>query len=134
MTGENSMKKSNRQYAKALYEATLGVKEQQLDEMLKKFAGILVRDRKLKQSEAIIAEFVKYSKKQDGVMEIKIKSARALSHATIGNIKKMLGEKIESVEEIDNSLLGGVVIESDDEILDASIKTQLVRLKEQMIN
>jgi len=128
------MKKSNRQYAKSLHEAIQGVKGDKLAGMLKKFASILVRDRKLKQSEAIITEFIKYSKKQEGITEIIIKSARPLTHATVGNIKKILGEKIESIEKVDDQLIGGVTIESDDEILDASIKTQLLKLKEKMVN
>jgi len=122
-------KMSNRQYAQALYEVTVDLKGEDLKHAITEFVRILVRDHKLRQGENIIAEFVKYSKKQAGEVEIEVTSARELDKTTLEKIKKIFGDKVEAVTKVDKSLLGGVSVKLEDRILDASLKTQLNKLK-----
>jgi F-type H+-transporting ATPase subunit delta len=124
---------SNQQYAEALYEVTKDVKGEKLNEALRHFVLLLVKNYKLKQAERIIVEFEKYAKRQAGVMEIEITSAYKLENSTLNHIKKVFGEEVDAVENIDESLLGGVVIKTEDKILDGSLKTQLLNLKNQLL-
>jgi len=124
---------STKQYAEALYEITKDAKGEKLHETLKQFVLLLLKNHKLKQAERIIAEFEKYAKKQAGVVEISISSARKLEHTTLNHIKKVFGTEVEAVESVDESLLGGVVIKTEDKILDGSLKTQLLSLKTKLI-
>jgi len=123
------MKISNKQYAEALYEVTRDLSGIDLSTVIKKFVEILVRDNKLKQAGKIIVEFEKYAKKQDGIVELEIISARKLDDIVIEQIKKAFGQKVEAVVNVDGSLIGGVKVKLEDKILDGSLKTQLRTLK-----
>lgn len=128
------MKKiSTKQFATALYEITVGLHGEKLHEALGQFVLLLVKYHKLKQGARIIAEFEKYAKKQAGVVEIEITSARKLSETTLNHIKKIFGEHTESVENVDETLLGGMKVKTEDKILDATLKTQLLNLKNSLI-
>jgi len=120
---------SNKQYAEALYDSTKELKGEKLNNALKKFVTILVANQKLKQSDNIIKEFEKYAKKQAGVIEIEVKSARKLDKNTLEKIKSIFGNQVEAIETIDTNLLGGVSVKTEDKILDGSLKTQLKLLK-----
>ena len=123
---------SNKQYAEALYEITTTFSGSQLTDALKKFVTILAGNQKLKQASNIIAEFEKYAKKQAGIVEIEVKSARKLDETTLESIKKQFGNQVEATETIDKSLLGGVTVQTEDKILDGSLKTQLRKLNENL--
>lgn len=123
---------SNKQYAEALYEITTTFSGNQLTDALKKFVSMLAGNQKLKRASNIIAEFEKYSKKKSGVIEIEVTSARKLDKNTLENIKKQFGNQVEVVEAIDESLLGGIAVRTEDKILDGSLKTQLRLLKDSL--
>lgn len=125
-------KQSNKQYAVALYEATKGVSANQATDIVKNFLGVLQRDNKLKKVEYIIEEFIKYSKRAEGIKEVEIESARKLEGATVEKIRKLFGAKTEVTEKINKDIIGGLRIKVDDLILDASIKNQLNRLKQNL--
>jgi F-type H+-transporting ATPase subunit delta len=125
-------KKSNRQYAQALYIVTEDLKGKSLDEALTGFVKVLVKDHKLKQANNIIAEFEKYSKEKAGIKNIEITSAFELDNKIIKKIKSTFGEKVEEETEVDENILGGIKVRVGDTILDASLKTQLNRLKQSL--
>ncbi len=128
------MKKiTNKQFAQALYEAAKDLKGAQLKEAVKQFVLLLVRQHKFRQAGRIIAEFEKYAKKQAGIAEIKISSAKKLNKAILSGIKKIFGKKTEAEEIIEPSLIGGIMIRTEDKILDGSLKTQLTKLKQSLI-
>lgn len=126
-------KNTPKQYAIALHKITAGLSGKNLDEALKQFVILLAKDQKLKQADNIIAEFIRYSKKEEGINEIEITTTGNLDEKTIENIKKSFGEKVEAVIKIDKTILGGIKIRTEDRILDASLKTQLLKLKESII-
>ena len=117
------------QYARGLYEATRDISGKDLSSVLAQFAEMLYKAHQIKKADRIIAEFIRYSKKQEGVLELKVVSARKLEASVIKHLQKIFGAKSEIEESIDESLLGGVVVKTDDKIFDASIKRQLLKLK-----
>ena len=125
-------KNSNRQYAQALYMVTENLKGKDLDEAMIGFVKILAKHHKLKQANNILIEFEKYSKEETGVKEIEITSAHELDDKVITKIKKAFGEKVEEVTKQDESIMGGVKVRVGDTILDASLKTQLNRLRQKL--
>ncbi len=124
---------SNKQYAEALYEIAGDLSGDKLTEALKKFVAVLSANQKLKQAGNIIKEFESITKKEAGVVEIEIMSARKLDETTLENIKKSFGQQVEAIETIDQSLLGGVAVRTEDKILDGSLKTQLNSLKQSLV-
>ena len=121
---------TNKEYGQALYEATKDLPKDKLNKAVFEFVKILTKNRKLKASDKIINEFIKYAKKQEGIMDIEVVSARKLDNDTIEEIKKIFGKQTNSIERIDEELLGGVKIKTDRMILDASLRTQLSTLKQ----
>lgn len=124
---------SNKQFAKALYEITKDLKGEKLHATLQRFVLFLARNHKLKKTGKIIAEFVKYAKKQAGILEMNASSARKLAKHTLDLINKAFGGKTEMIEVVDLSLIGGVRIKTEDKIFDGSVKKQLQKLKQSMI-
>ncbi len=127
-------KKSNFQFAKALYEVTKDLPKGHLPEVIEQFVLILQKNNKLKKADYIIEEFISYSKKQEGIKMIEIETARKLDHSVLAKIKKTFGEKSEITEIVNKDLLGGVRIKVDDLVYDASIRLQLKNLKEKLIS
>ncbi len=117
-------------YAVALFQATKDAKGDNLRGMLEQFASLLFRAGQVKQADKIIAEFIKYTKKQSGVIDIEIASARPLTAKLVEEIKKAFGNKVEATEKIEPELIGGVKIRTENEIFDASLKKQLQVLKQ----
>ncbi|OIO19568.1 MAG: ATP synthase F1 subunit delta [Candidatus Magasanikbacteria bacterium CG_4_10_14_0_8_um_filter_32_14] len=126
------MKISNRQFAEALYELTIGLVEKDLDTTLEAFVKFLSKNRRLKQGNNIIVEFEKIAKKKQGIIEIEITSARKLDKDIVEKIKESFAKQVEAVEKIDESLIGGVRVKLEDRILDASVRMQLINLKKSL--
>ena len=105
----------------------------QLPQTIAQFLSVLQKYNKLKKINYIIEEFVDYSKKQDGIKTVTVESARKLKPDVLNKIKKLFGEESEITETINKNLLGGIKIKVDDLIYDASLKKQLVRLKQSLI-
>lgn len=112
-------------YAKALFEVTNGLKGEALQQALKVFAVFLYKKNILKRAQRIIAAYEEYAKKRAGVATIAITTAREIDSRTIEQIKKVFGNVVEATQSVDESLVGGVVIKTEDTIFDASLKTQL---------
>jgi F-type H+-transporting ATPase subunit delta len=125
-------KSSTKKYAIALWQATQKAKGKDLGTVLANFASLLARERVLKKTEIIIAEFIRYSKEQEGIEDLEIISARPLTDKVVASIKEIFGQKAAVTERTDVSLIGGVIIKTRDRILDASIKTQLNKLKKSL--
>ncbi|MDP1709556.1 MAG: ATP synthase F1 subunit delta [Candidatus Komeilibacteria bacterium] len=124
------MKKRNPiAYARALYEATLGLSGEKLGVVIGRFVSLLAKHQMLKSSSRIITEFERLSKERAGIMEIQIIGSRELPAATVNQIKKVFGEKVEATMSVEPALLGGVVVKTKDTILDGSLRTQLNNLK-----
>lgn len=125
-------KRTPKQYAQALYELTSGASVNKLDQVLKAFVVLLARDRMLKKVDAIIREFEKTVKKADGVIELDVTTARKIGDTLNQKLKQVFGDKTEITESVDKEIMGGVIVRTGGEILDASLKTQLQLLKQQL--
>ncbi len=125
-------KNSNKQLAISFFKATKEIKGDDLEKIIKNFIILLSKEHKLKQINNIITEFIKYAKKQEGIIDVEVITARDMSDPMINKIQTALGQKIEAVKKTDGSLLGGLVIKTENVILDASLKTQLKKVKEAM--
>lgn len=121
-----------KEYAIALYRATNGASGKELNAIVEQFAAVLVKNHAVTQGERIIAQFSAYAKKQMGIENIHITTAHKQDATILELIQKAFGEKVETVDEIQPSLLGGFAVRAADRIFDASLKTQLQRLKQSL--
>lgn len=74
----------------------------------------------------------------EGIVEVSVVSAYELAAEQQASISEMmakrLGKKVEITSEVDDSLIGGVVIRTGDTVIDASVKGRLKALAIQMTN
>jgi F-type H+-transporting ATPase subunit delta len=120
------------QYAKILYGMMDGEDVEDIDRVLEAFIKYLKGEHALSKMDYIIREFEKYANSKQGVVEIDITSARKLERDEIDQISKKFGKSVRATNIVDESILGGVIIREGNEIFDASISTQLKRLKSEM--
>ncbi|MFH1789455.1 MAG: ATP synthase F1 subunit delta [bacterium] len=125
---------SNKQYAKALYKATKDLDDKDLAKVIRNFVILLSKKHKLKQANYIIAEFIKLGKKEQCIIDIEIVGARSLDNKIISEIEKIFGDHTQSIKKINKSLIGGLIIKTNETVFDASVKTQLIKMKQDLIN
>ncbi len=121
------------QYAKILYELTKDSKEKDLAKEIESFVSLLKKNQSLNKVPYIIKEFELCVQKAEGKEKATVKSARPLSEKLLEEIKKSLDLKGEIIIENDPELIGGVIVKIGNKIFDASIKTQINKLKQQLI-
>jgi len=126
-------KNTPKQYAVALYEITEKLSGAKLSEALTEFVALVGREHKTKQFDKIIKEYESYAKKKEGIVNIDIISARELETKLLNKIMHIFGKNVEAEVTVDESILGGIKIKTEDKILDGSLKTQLLKLKESII-
>ena len=75
---------------------------------------------------------------EEGIKSAVLTSAQPLNEALVLQIQTILetqfNAKVELKQKVDNKLLGGFVIRVDDQQYDASLSTQLKKIKEQLLH
>ena len=129
------MKFTAEEYAKALYLAVSESRDQ--DRVLDNFVLILKQNGDLGLIDELEREFYKLERVASGVKLAEVHSATPLSAqmeaALIDKLNRHVGGKVELKQEIDQGLLGGVVIRVDEELMDGSLKKNLQELKKELI-
>lgn len=126
------MKFSPEQYARALHEALLETKPAEHDKILDRFVAILKEKGDLGLYPEIDKAFRQQQLRHTGAAPAEITTAREtkLSPALLETLNKVVGGKLEVKQKVDESLIGGVVVRSDELLLDASLKSELESLSE----
>ncbi len=122
-------KLTDRQYEEILYDVLRDLEGAKLKSAVHEFVMLLANDHKLTHADHIISEFVRIAKKKQGVVELTITSARALSDQVKKTITRIFGDNVELTEQVDPSLIGGFVARTTDMIMDVSIKGRLKKLQ-----
>lgn len=132
------MKISPKQYARSLVEAAGGASEKEARVLLDRFFEILQKNNDLKKLPKIISEMEKINDAKSGVKKAKIITAVELSDGlkkeVAQKLENVFEEKIELCAKIEPAILGGMVIEAGNEILDASARTRINKFKQALVN
>lgn len=127
------MKFSAKQYAKALADSLEDTNPKDQEKVLDNFVKILVENNDLRLFDQITEEFHILDLAKKGILQAHVKSAHPLNKdnekAIIEELNKLAKKKIELKTEVDEKLIGGVVIQMDDQMIDLSTKNQLEQLK-----
>ncbi|PIT94715.1 ATP synthase F1 subunit delta [Candidatus Falkowbacteria bacterium CG10_big_fil_rev_8_21_14_0_10_39_9] len=131
------MKISDRQYAESLLLAVSSQSESEGRSSLDNFAIIMRENLDLNRLDAILAIFSKLWDKSQGELAVEFTGARAISTDVRSELEKYLqtrtgAKKIVLTEKVDTTILGGFVLRYEDRVLDASLKQNLVDLKNSM--
>ena len=127
------MRYTANQYAQALYEALHDTAGADHEKILDKFVQILNQNGDLGKFTEIEQAFVEHEKKAKGIKTAEVTTARKMSsheeEKLVRELNDYLGEKVELKKKVDEGILGGVIIQIEDELIDGSIKRNLQDLK-----
>ena len=128
------MKKvSPKQYAKSLYLAIKDKQGEELKTVFNNFLKLVWQNKDWKNLNKIVASFTKVYSQEEGLTEATVINTKEISASLQNSVKEWLEDQtkksVNLKTEVDESLLGGLVIKQEDTILDASLKTRLKNLK-----
>lgn len=122
----------SRHYAKILYAITHELKPAELDQAMQNFAALLRRQRAVKKLPLIIAEFSEYADEKAGAHRLEVTSARPLAPELLQKIASAFSPKAKATAVVNPDLIGGVVVRTRQAILDASLQTRVVQLRQKL--
>ena len=97
------------------------------------FLGLLFENRRLSLLPEITGQFDELRFEAERVVKAKVTSAVALAASELDTIKaalaKRFGREVEVEASVDESLIGGAVIDAGDVVIDGSLKGKLGRLQ-----
>lgn len=119
-------------------EAFLKVCEGNVDEQGANFVRVLAENGRLPLLPAIAELYQELSGEAQNIVDVTVRSAFELSDEQSETIKKALSEKLgKSVTinaELDESLVGGIVIRAGDLVMDGSVKNRINQLANQLLS
>ena len=106
-------------------------------DLFKKFLNFIISKRRLFYLEKILKDFLAICSKMRGEISGKLISAKELNDLEINNIKdeltKNFGSNIKLSYKQDQSLIGGLIVQVGSLMIDTSIKNQLQKIENKMI-
>ena len=104
---------------------------------VRNFVAVLIDHRRLPLFGEILKQLQEELNDRQGFAEAQVSSARRLSdqekQMLEAEITRMTGKKVRATYEQDASLLGGAVVQVGSTIYDGSVKGQLERIREQLV-
>ena len=104
-----------------------------VSESFQRFLGVLAEGRRLPQLPEIAGLYEELRADAEKVVKAKVTSAAALPAGELEVIrialKKRFGREVEVETAVDESLIGGAVIDAGDVVIDGSVKGKLARLQ-----
>lgn len=112
------------------------VSENYLNEYGINFVKLLIENKRLDVIGDILKEFKKIKDDDESVMNVEIVSAEKLSSSDFNKLLKFLKNKYQKVikmsNTVDPSILGGVIIKTENDVLDDSLKHRIESLAEEL--
>jgi F-type H+-transporting ATPase subunit delta len=106
------------------------------DETVANFLALLVEKHRMPAVFRIRNRFERLWQEENKVLPVQITSAVELDESTISNIGDRIGErtgrKVELRSAVDPDILGGLVLQVGNNVLDASIRNRLENLRKQV--
>jgi F-type H+-transporting ATPase subunit delta len=134
------MKIKPKQYAISLYEATKGLSDEKAKAVLGNFVKLLSKNNALRFAPQIIDNFIRYANREEGIVDLKIRSAHPMKEDLIEILKKEAPGLLEITfktanirKEINSDLIGGFILECEDAVFDASLKNKFKILKNNLL-
>ena len=104
-------------------------KKMPLNKLSKSLASYLQQENRTGELDAIMREVKFLRQKQDSIIEADVTSAFPISNTTKKNIVDIFGSKTLINEEIDKDVIGGVRVETNEHLLDLTVRNRLNQLK-----
>ena len=96
---------------------------------IKNFLNLLRKKRDLNKLSDIVKKFEVLQRKQSGITKVEVFSTRDIKKEVGPILKTKFGTNLEVSYNIDPTLIGGVILQiNDEELIDGSIKRRLEKL------
>lgn len=123
-----------RQYARHLIQVLETASDADQTQVIAAFAQLLVERRQRRLVPQILTELAHELDVRSGVVRGRLQIALPLTSSAVDDIatllSKKLGKKVELEAETAEELIGGVVVRVEDTVYDASVRTHLERLRQ----
>ncbi len=97
---------------------------------------LLVRRGRSELLPRVASEYRRLYDRREGIVEATVTSATSLEEDELAAIRSRIGEltsgKVEMTTRVDPSILGGVIIQLGDQLIDGSVRGRLERLRNQL--
>ena len=97
---------------------------------------LLVRRSRIEQLPRVVEEFVRLDDRRQGITHATATSAAPLTdlevRALTARLEQMTGGRIALETDVDESLLGGLIVRVGDRLIDGSVRGRLERLRNQL--
>ncbi len=107
-----------------------------LGSLMKRFLMVLCQNRRLSSLKSILEEFMAQTQSASGIVEGTLETALKLTNEEMEelqkSLKRQLGKDVFLTQDVKESLLAGVVLRMDSMMVDASLKTRLNNLRNEM--
>jgi len=123
------MKYTAKQYAGAIIEALEGKNLKAQKEIMERFLRLIVKNGDWGLRSAILIALEKLILKKKDLKKVCVEAPQEISVTLKSEIEKIFGRRIHLFQKINPSLLGGIKILIDDEVLiDASARKQIDKM------
>lgn len=121
-------------YAEALHLALSESKPEMADAVIENLVALLKADNKLDLYASIIEEFELLAGQENLKHHVEATFARESKESSkiLDAVNTLVGPNMEVRSRVDDTLVGGMVLRVDDTLIDASIKGQLGRMKDNL--
>jgi F-type H+-transporting ATPase subunit delta len=96
------------------------------------FVLLLVENKRLAVLPEIVRLFEEMKAAQEGVLEARVITAFELTtgqlSGLVAKLEARFGQKVTATQEVDASLIGGVIVHVGDEVLDASVRGKIAEM------
>ena len=103
-----------------------------MDQLTINFVGTVAQNRRLFALEGMIKAYINELSRRRGEAAAQVITAQKLSDAQLKAVsdvlKKVVGTKVSVEADVDESLLGGMIVKVGSRMIDSSLKTQLQQL------
>jgi F-type H+-transporting ATPase subunit delta len=106
------------------------------EELVTNFARLVVEKGRAGEIREIAAEFEALVAAEERVLDVELTTAGELSEkefqSIVADIEKKSGRKVQATHSIDPELIGGIVLQAGSLRLDASVRGQFDRLRQEL--
>jgi F-type H+-transporting ATPase subunit delta len=102
------------------------------DDTAKNFLLQLASNRRLEVLPAVYILFQEFLAEQEKTVDVNVKSAYPLSDEEVkkltASLRARLGKEVKMESEVDESLIGGIIVHAGDMVIDSSVRGKLAKL------
>ncbi len=106
------------------------------DELVRNFVLLLAEKGRAGEVREVAAEFEALVAEQDRILEVELTTAFQLADADferiVGDIEQKSGRRVHATRSVAPELIGGIVLQAGSMRLDASVRGQLDRLRQEL--